>query len=74
MDKHIVSTERFEAILKVAHKGGWAERAVTVLDADLNKTKCLFPPETFLVVEDAYDVTILRIDENGFISEVVTHG
>lgn len=72
MDKFHVSLERLEDILKASIKGGWSQRGVTVLDTDLNRSKCVFPPETFVVVEDAYDVTVLRIDEHGFVTEVVT--
>ena len=65
-----IPTETFKAITKAAHKGGWTERAVTVLDTDLAKSKCLFEDGGYIVVDDAYDITVLRIDENGFVSEI----
>lgn len=65
-----IQPEDFKAITKAAHKGGWTERAVTVLDKDLNKTKCLHGGEGYVVVDDAYAITVLRIDEGGFVSEI----
>lgn len=65
-----IQPEDFKAIVKAARKGGWTERATTVLDTDLNVTKCLFGDGGYIVVDDAYDVTVLRIDEGGFVSEI----
>ena len=65
-----ISTELFKVLTKAAHKGGWTERAVTVLDTDLAKSKCLFEDGGYIVIDDAYAVTVLRIDESGFVSEI----
>ena len=59
-----------EDIIKAADKGGWTDRAVTVLDMDLNRTKCLFSDGGYIVVDDAYEATVLYIDENGFVHTV----
>lgn len=60
----------FKAIVKAARRGGWTERATTVLDTDLNVTKCLFGDGGYIVVDDAYAITVLRVDEHGFVSEI----
>ena len=65
-----VQPEDFKAIVKAARKGGWTERATTVLDTDLNVTKCLHGGEGYIVIDDAYAITVLRIDEHGFVSEI----
>lgn len=65
-----VPTDEFNAIVKAARKGGWTERAVTVLDTDLAKSNCLFEDGGYIVIADAYNITVLRIDENGFVSEI----
>lgn len=65
-----IPQDEFKAITKAAHKGGWTERAVTVLDKDFNKTKCLHGGEGYIVIDDAHDITVLRIDEGGFVSEI----
>ena len=65
-----IQPEDFKAITKAAHKGGWTERATTVLDKDLNVTKCIHHDGGYVVVDDAYAITVLRIDEGGFVSEI----
>lgn len=65
-----IPTETFKAITKAAHKGGWTERAVTVMDTDCNRSTCLFEDGGYIVIDDAYDITVLRIDTNGFVSLV----
>lgn len=70
MKVEYIQPEDFKAITKAAHKGGWAERATTVLDKDLNVTKCLHGGEGYVVIDDAYAITVLRIDEGGFVSEI----
>lgn len=60
-----IQAEDFKAIVKAAHKG-----VTTVLDTDLNVTKCLFGDGGYIVVDDAYDITVLRIDEHGFVSQI----
>ena len=65
-----VQPKDFKAIVKAARKGGWTERATTVLDTDLNVTKCIFGDGGYIVVDDAYAITVLRIDEHGFVSEI----
>lgn len=70
MDVKIVSTKDFNTLVRAAYKGGWTERATTVLDNDFNKTKCIHHDGGYVVVDDAYAITILHIDENGFVSEV----
>lgn len=65
-----IPQDEFKAITKAARKGGWTERATTVLDKGFNVTKCLFGDGGYIVVDDAYDITVLRIDEHGFVSEI----
>jgi hypothetical protein len=65
-----IQSEDFKAITKAAYKGGWTERAVTVFDSDLAKSNCLFEDGGYITVNDAYDITVLRIDANGFVSIV----
>lgn len=65
-----IQAEDFKAIVKAAHRGGWTERMTTVLDVDLNRSKCLHHDGGYIVVDDNYAVTVLRIDENGFVSEI----
>lgn len=65
-----IQADDFKAIVKAAHKGTWTERVTTVLDVDLNVTKCLFGDGGYIVVDDAYDITVLRIDEHGFVSQI----
>ena len=66
-----IQPEDFKAITKAAHKGNWTERAITALDKDLNKTKCLHGGGGYIVVDDAYAVTVLHVDERGFVSTVM---
>lgn len=65
-----IQSEDFKVIVKAARRGGWTERAVTVLDTDLNVTKCLHSGEGYITIDDAYSITVLRVDEHGFVSEV----
>lgn len=65
-----IPQDEFKPIVKAAHKGGWTERATTVLDKDLNVTKCIHHDGGYIVVDDAYAITVLRIDEGGFVSEI----
>ena len=66
-----IPQDEFKAITKAARKGGWTERAVTVLDKDLNVTKCIFGDGGYIVVDDAYNITVLHVDEGGFVSTVM---
>lgn len=70
MDITYIPQDEFKAIVKAAHKGGWTERATTVLDISLCKSKCLFEDGGYIVVDDAYAVTVLHINENGFVREI----
>lgn len=70
MKLEYIPQDEFNAIIKAARRGGWTERATTFLDTDLNVTKCLFEDGAYIVVDDAYAVTVLRIDGNGFVSEI----
>ena len=65
-----IQSEDFKAIVKAARRGGWTERVTTVLDVDLNVTKCLFGDGGYITIDDAYSITVLRVDEHGFVSEV----
>lgn len=65
-----IPQDEFKPIVKAARKGGWTERATTVLDKDLNVTKCIHHDGGYIVVDDAYAITVLRIDEHGFVSEI----
>ena len=65
-----IPAEDFKAIVKAARKGGWTERAVTVLDKDFSVTKCIHHDGGYVVIDDAYSITVLRIDEHGFVSEI----
>ena len=71
-----IPQDEFKAITKAAHKGGWAERAVrpvTVLDTNLARSNCIFADGGYIVVDDSCHpsrVTVLRIDEGGFVSEI----
>lgn len=65
-----IPQDEFKAFVLSARKGDWTERAVTVLDKDFNVTKCLFGDGGYIVVDDAHDITVLRIDEHGFVSEI----
>lgn len=70
MKLEYIPQDEFNAIIKAARKGGWTERATTILDKDFNVTKCLFGDGGYIVVDDAYAITVLRIDEHGFVSEI----
>jgi len=65
-----IPTDEFNAIVKAARRGGWTERAITVLDTDLYMSNCLFGDGGYIVVCDACSITVLRIDEHGFVSEI----
>lgn len=68
-----IPQDEFKAITKAAHKGGWTERATTVLDTDLARSNCIFADGGYIVIDDFCNpsrVTVLRIDENGFVSEI----
>lgn len=65
-----IPQDEFKAITKAAHKGGWTERATTVLDTDLARSNCIFADGGYIVIDDAYAITVLRIDEGGFVSEI----
>lgn len=65
-----IPQDEFKVIVKAAHKGGWTERATTVLDKDLNVTKCIHHDGGYIVVDDAYTITVLHVDEHGFVSEI----
>jgi hypothetical protein len=70
MKVEFIPSDEFKAIAKSARKGGWTERAVTVMGTDLAKSNCLFEDGGYIVIDDAYSMTVLRIDTNGFVSEI----
>lgn len=70
MKIEFIPNDEFKAIAKAARKGGWTERAVTIMDTDLAKSNCIFEDGGYIVIDDAYSMTVLRIDDNGFVSEI----
>lgn len=70
MDTIFIHPDEYSKIVKAADKGGWAERAVTVLDTELNKSKCLFGDGGYIVVDDNYDITVLYVNSEGFVFKV----
>lgn len=64
-----IPNDEFKAIVKAAHRG-----INTVLDTDLNVTKCIHHDGGYIVVDDNHAVTVLRVDESGFVSEIKDMG
>jgi hypothetical protein len=71
MKLEYVSYDTFKALVAAANKGSWTERAITILDKDFMKSNCIHHDGGYVVVDDAYDITVLHIDEHGFVSEVM---
>ncbi len=71
MHKTKIDANRFRKVVAAAKSGSWLERVVTMMDEDLNPVDIVpLGAPAWIVVDDAYNVTVLHIARNGVISEV----
>lgn len=66
MDTVYITDEAYERLLGAADTGSYSRRAVTMLDDQHNVTDRVVPGKLhWIVVEDAYDATVLCIQHDG---------
>ena len=75
MDTVKITGEAWDRIVAAANKGGWSDRAMTVLDSDHNEVACIVPGKLhWIVAEDAYAATILCVQHDGKVVNVEQEG